>query len=272
MTLIKISEDGLIGYEINQKISWAEEIILRSETSYPLTELGEPNCEVEAELVWQKSQKHTKIWHNVEQQDYITYNNFRNFAGWVDEKGYETRQAWQISKPKVETPEVKDCFGKKKGCEFPDCDCVISDEVAEVTEQSIEECKHQNSDISTNGQYRKCHDCKQLQVLDIGKWRNLPRNEYALPETGMPCLENTVENIAFIKSIAHYNKVVRDSNDYVEGFVDGANHILTSKGMVELDKVVEMLENVKYSGTPYHLMTFQDAITELLTKIKDLKL
>lgn len=151
-----------------------------------------------------------------------------------------------------------------------------------VAEQSINECKHQNSDISANGQYRKCHDCKQLQVLDIGKWRNLPRNEYALPETGMPCLENTVENIAFIKSIAHYNKVVRDSNDYVEGFIAGANHILTSKGMVEREAVIKLIKGQisiwknklidvisEKQRDMYHIKI--DAITDLLTQITDLK-
>lgn len=53
MTLIKISEEGLNGYELIPTMHCTQEIMVCSKTSYPLTEPGEPNSEVEAELVWQ---------------------------------------------------------------------------------------------------------------------------------------------------------------------------------------------------------------------------
>lgn len=111
MTLIKISEDGLRGKAVNSfnknildtdRDDRLVETIINSKWQhfeannpfYPLTEPGEPNCEVEGKLVWQ---------YKFMNLDWLICTGLYNKEQ-CDHSGIPTRQAWQVSKPKVETP------------------------------------------------------------------------------------------------------------------------------------------------------------------------
>lgn len=155
MTLIKISEDGLMGKSVNpsyNRIGKYPPLDVDNENwktfeatnpPYPLTEPCEPNSEVEAQLVWQWQSIYGG-WDNLQFgetiEDYAQHN-------------FNTRQAWQVSKPKAEIPA---------GIDFNKQYTIISmannmfkqpDEVAEVTEQSIEEAAQSYAEGNKNKQH-----------------------------------------------------------------------------------------------------------------------
>lgn len=221
MTLIKISEDGLMGKEVNPyqcdgvidscpdgnlcKGCKYSADFFHTHPPYPLTEPGEPNCEVEAELVWQYNANDGSGWLACDEKWYnkmVKHND--KYPGAV-----KTKKAWQVSKPKIETPPT-----------------------AEVTEQSIEAAaeayKKEGYKEPYNYELRAIKECKY------------------------------------------------------HSFIAGANHILTSKGMVERDKVVEIIERsqmeIKQNIFEMHdielikrLEFSNNELTDLLTKIKALK-
>lgn len=64
---------------------------------------------VECVVGWQLSQKDTRKWRDAELPDYTTYNNFREYTGWKEERGYETRQVYLIVEAKESKPnEIAD--------------------------------------------------------------------------------------------------------------------------------------------------------------------
>jgi transcriptional regulator with XRE-family HTH domain len=128
---VQVSENGLEGVPVNpysidpnknyplmgeDNILRAIEAFAASHPSLPLTTPQTPNAIIEVleEPVWQKSQKYTQKWHEAEPQDYTTYNNFRNFTGWVEERGYITRKAYQVVITPVPNSEPKEDFAIKK--------------------------------------------------------------------------------------------------------------------------------------------------------------
>lgn len=105
----------------------------------------------------------------------------------------------------------------------------------------VNKCAHTELEISRNGMYAKCIKCGQLLSKHKGeiKFKEL---QYALPEEGMPQPENNIENSAFVQSIEHYGKVVRENNDFIEGAKFCAQWQHSQSDLVSKEKVIEVLK------------------------------
>lgn len=240
--------------------------------SYPLTEPVEQGKEVQADIInmWQRKQDGVlfhvndpvmkqgsgngdfvliKAWQVVSNK----HKNSKRFIGERYSKSVQLIKNFIAETSKEEVLEIINSvrgYGRDQAVTEQSIETSTNKPIGLININAMYEnqmkpfCEHENLQVSANGQYGKCLDCGELQVKHRGETKFHDLVKYTLPEQNMPKAdESSIEHIAFVKSAEHYGKIIRENNDYVEGFIDGTNHILSSKGLVDREAVIEILRN-----------------------------
>lgn len=257
-TQIKITDDGLFGQAVNPhrfepsapasiNKNWID--FAANNPPYPLTKPGEPCKIVEAVLVWQFMGDENN-WCN---GDFIfphihsTYEEFKDYWG-EGETSSETRQAFEVISNK-EHPTIEEMV-KHTMDRMPALDGV--DEVREKT---------------------NCYFCNGTgkQYANSCEWTCRYCNGTGFQE--QPAAEQSIEIAAILYAKNRNNGCRTEVNindiDCV-AFIAGANYILSAKGLVSKDKVVEIIRNW-YFRDKKHDTANTSELTDLLTQIKNLK-